>query len=195
MLSVSIHQALTCANASRDSALSTRGCVKVSAPMCCLSPREGRENACLCKLERVGILEWPGGNQLAWPSVYQVTNLVLLPPTVCVCLDIDECSTNQHTCDKNAICVNTPGAFKCKCREGYHGDGHTCKRKCCETRRQSGPSVYLIRVLHSLQGPGLIKAPTLNCLIEMFMLSPTSCVQTIVSERWPMHQAQHMFLS
>jgi hypothetical protein len=36
--------------------------------------------------------------------------------------DIDECSMNT-TCDH--ICVNTPGAFKCLCQEGYEAYGIT----------------------------------------------------------------------
>ena len=32
--------------------------------------------------------------------------------------DIDECATKQHTCGEG-ICVNTIGAYKCVCPEGY----------------------------------------------------------------------------
>ncbi|KAG8499380.1 hypothetical protein CXB51_005976 [Gossypium anomalum] len=38
------------------------------------------------------------------------------------CLDIDECKIWSH-CDKNAICRNLPGSFKCICKGGYEGDG------------------------------------------------------------------------
>ena len=40
--------------------------------------------------------------------------------------DIDECLTNNSGCDQT--CVNTPGSFDCKCKEGYVlGDnGKTC---------------------------------------------------------------------
>ena len=45
-----------------------------------------------------------------------------------VLLDRDECqdgSTND--CDKNAICTNTVGSFKCSCKEGFTGNGKTCQ--------------------------------------------------------------------
>ena len=37
------------------------------------------------------------------------------------CSDIDECSTNQHQCDPNAMCKNTNGAYDCTCAGGYEG--------------------------------------------------------------------------
>ena len=40
--------------------------------------------------------------------------------------DIDECSTNSHSCDVNAVCSNTVGLYVCACKEGYSGDGNTC---------------------------------------------------------------------
>lgn len=41
-------------------------------------------------------------------------------------VDIDECATNDFTCDPNAHCVNTVGSHGCQCNEGYTGDGKTC---------------------------------------------------------------------
>ena len=40
--------------------------------------------------------------------------------------DIDECSTNSHGCDVNAVCNNTRGSHTCVCQAGYSGDGRTC---------------------------------------------------------------------
>ena len=40
--------------------------------------------------------------------------------------DIDECATDDHTCDVNADCSNTNGSFTCSCISGYSGDGMTC---------------------------------------------------------------------
>ena len=37
--------------------------------------------------------------------------------------DIDECSTNSHGCDVNAVCSNT---YACACKAGFTGDGSTC---------------------------------------------------------------------
>ena len=41
-------------------------------------------------------------------------------------LDTDECSSNSHSCDINAVCTNTPGSYSCACVAGYSGDGRTC---------------------------------------------------------------------
>lgn len=43
--------------------------------------------------------------------------------------DVDECSLGQNHCSSFATCYNTPGSYKCKCKDGYRGMGHDCKRK------------------------------------------------------------------
>ena len=51
--------------------------------------------------------------------------------------DIDECSTNSHSCDVNAMCSNTVGSYACACKAGFTGDGKTCSGKrlpCCKKR-------------------------------------------------------------
>ena len=40
--------------------------------------------------------------------------------------DFDECNNGSHDCHSNATCLNTPGYFECKCKDGYIGDGHNC---------------------------------------------------------------------
>ncbi|KAL9975444.1 hypothetical protein ACROYT_G012605 [Oculina patagonica] len=40
--------------------------------------------------------------------------------------DVDECKTNSHSCDVNAVCNNTKGGYNCTCKEGYTGDGRNC---------------------------------------------------------------------
>ena len=42
-------------------------------------------------------------------------------------LDIDECSADSSPCDENADCTNTDGSYSCTCKEGFDGDGMTCK--------------------------------------------------------------------
>ena len=44
-------------------------------------------------------------------------------------LDIDECSSNSHSCDANAVCNNTRGSYTCACKLGYSGDGKNCTCK------------------------------------------------------------------
>ena len=39
----------------------------------------------------------------------------------------NECSTNQHSCDKNARCLNTESAYGCSCNSSFWiGDGFNC---------------------------------------------------------------------
>jgi hypothetical protein len=38
--------------------------------------------------------------------------------------DINECFLKTHNCDPVAKCVNTPGAYRCRCVSGYEGDGY-----------------------------------------------------------------------
>ena len=40
--------------------------------------------------------------------------------------DINECTTNFHTCDANAVCNNTQGSYNCTCSPGYTGNGTSC---------------------------------------------------------------------
>lgn len=40
--------------------------------------------------------------------------------------DVDECEIGAHNCDMHAACINVPGSFKCRCRDGWVGDGIKC---------------------------------------------------------------------
>ena len=40
--------------------------------------------------------------------------------------DIDECLLDSHSCDRNAMCMNTDGSFTCSCSPGTTGDGFSC---------------------------------------------------------------------
>lgn len=60
-----------------------------------------------------------------------------LPPT-----DVDECEIGAHNCNMHAACINVPGSFKCRCRDGWIGDGIKCigqcssyLNKCCKCAR------------------------------------------------------------
>lgn len=41
-------------------------------------------------------------------------------------VDQDECSFEDHNCNPNADCVNTPGSYRCTCKDGFNGDGFSC---------------------------------------------------------------------
>ena len=49
----------------------------------------------------------------------------------CLCLDIDECTASNASCQH--ICANTVGSFVCSCRRGYYlgSDKTSCYGKCC----------------------------------------------------------------
>lgn len=36
-------------------------------------------------------------------------------PQGSICVDIDECRTNAGSCGEQAICINTPGSYRCEC--------------------------------------------------------------------------------
>ncbi|GFY66053.1 epidermal growth factor-like protein 8 [Trichonephila inaurata madagascariensis] len=51
--------------------------------------------------------------------------------------DIDECAKREDNCDHD--CINTPGSFRCACKDGYvlQEDGKTCeKRNTTRTERE-----------------------------------------------------------
>ena len=46
------------------------------------------------------------------------------------CDDVNECmSAGKNNCHAYADCLNTNGAFKCSCKQGYKGDGVSCIRQ------------------------------------------------------------------
>ena len=59
-------------------------------------------------------------------------------------LDLDECTTNSHTCDVNAVCQNTAGSHTCSCKAGYTGNGKTCSGK-LENERKDTSLKYLLK--------------------------------------------------
>ena len=41
--------------------------------------------------------------------------------------DIDECSNlTLNNCDKNAQCIDLFNGYKCKCNDGFIGNGTSC---------------------------------------------------------------------
>ncbi|CAH3141590.1 unnamed protein product [Pocillopora meandrina] len=45
--------------------------------------------------------------------------------------DMDECKYNISDCHVNANCTNTYSSYKCTCKAGYTGDGHSCSADPC----------------------------------------------------------------
>lgn len=57
------------------------------------------------------------------------------------CSDIDECAKDNGGCDlAHGTCTNTPGSSACSCKQGYVGDGFTCKlnEECNDTKPCNG---------------------------------------------------------
>ncbi|XP_072901911.1 epidermal growth factor-like protein 6 isoform X3 [Hemitrygon akajei] len=52
-----------------------------------------------------------------------------LGPDGRTCVDIDECAASTHSCSPHANCHNTQGSFKCKCKQGFRGNGFQCSVK------------------------------------------------------------------
>ncbi len=39
----------------------------------------------------------------------------------------DECEDGSHACDANAICADTAEFYTCTCKDGFAGEGSSCK--------------------------------------------------------------------
>ena len=42
---------------------------------------------------------------------------------------LKECADGTSNCSADAMCNNTKGSYRCKCKPGFTGDGWTCKGK------------------------------------------------------------------
>ena len=51
---------------------------------------------------------------------------VAICPCVLLFPDVNECTSSENNCDRNANCVNTAGSFTCTCKRGFVGNGVTC---------------------------------------------------------------------
>ena len=54
---------------------------------------------------------------------------ITLCQLICGCADVNECKTKNGGCHAKALCINTVGSRKCKCKPPYIGNGITCKGK------------------------------------------------------------------
>ena len=44
-------------------------------------------------------------------------------------VDVNECTTDAHSCNFNAYCNNTSGSYNCNCNPGFSGNGISCTGK------------------------------------------------------------------
>jgi len=42
--------------------------------------------------------------------------------------DVNECVTGWNRCENSTVCVNTPGSYKCQCKDGYYSDTGNAKK-------------------------------------------------------------------
>ena len=68
-------------------------------------------------------------------------------------IDIDECTSGDHNCHQNAVCVNTEESFTCTCNSGFVGDGQTCTGLFSVYVLLSKPFIPLIYPRASASGP------------------------------------------
>ena len=40
--------------------------------------------------------------------------------------DVNECASSENNCNRNALCINTAGGFRCTCKQGFVGNGIIC---------------------------------------------------------------------
>lgn len=40
--------------------------------------------------------------------------------------DLDECAAGTYKCSHHAVCVNTQGSYRCRCKSGFRGNGFEC---------------------------------------------------------------------
>ena len=85
---------------------------------------------------------------------------------LCLVLDLDECTTNSHTCDVNAVCQNTAGSHICSCKAGYTGDRNSCYGK-SENERENAS--YRKVCLVSLQ------LSYFNIILSLILPSKKTC--------------------
>ena len=62
---------------------------------------------------------------LFWPFNVFESGLVIFFHQV----DVNECTTDAHSCNVNAYCNNTNGSYNCTCNPGYSGNGISCTGK------------------------------------------------------------------
>lgn len=60
--------------------------------------------------------------------------------------DVNECDDHPNYCQVGGQCVNTPGSYRCLCKQGYEvgNGGSHCIGKGLATISSICPSVYLV---------------------------------------------------
>lgn len=85
----------------------------------------GANQKCFCSDTNSYLIECPQNSN--WINNSCVCDQGFSGNTFQSCQDIDECTTDTHICHQHAKCINTVGSHWCFCRNGYTGNGVSCK--------------------------------------------------------------------
>ncbi|MBN1962474.1 MAG: carboxypeptidase regulatory-like domain-containing protein [Deltaproteobacteria bacterium] len=77
------------------------------------------------------------GQKTIYVTVRDAVGYESAEETANIYLDNDECSPGTSSCDPNANCINTKGAYICTCKDNWFGDGASCKEMVVE----AGPPI------------------------------------------------------
>ncbi|XP_028967181.1 low-density lipoprotein receptor-related protein 2-like [Galendromus occidentalis] len=71
------------------------------------------------------------------------------------CVDLDECSSGNHTCMQEERCINTIGSYRCDCPHGFHRNS---SGSCDDIDECTGPDAKCISSL-CVNTPGSFRCP------------------------------------
>ena len=104
--------------------------------------------------------------------------------------DINECADGTSKCSADAMCNNTEGSYRCKCKPGFNGDGRTCNGKtepcfmiliiinwilinvnvCCfllVSSNKAADNCVFLKVINFMKMVGLKEVQLLNVLVKV----------------------------
>ena len=98
---------------------------------------------------------------------FQKHTLVVYRPLMLSSSDLDECVTNSHNCDDNAMCINTVVGFHCMCNMGYTGVGTegNCTSKVSAVQNLNSV-IHLAVIPAQLMRPGIGR--NISCAVDLF---------------------------
>ena len=101
------------------------------------------------------------------------------------CTDIDECLNSAVCNDDNSVCVNTPGTFRCECKEGFSLDQKT--QKC----KPNSPQCDL-ECSHTCGPDGNCLCPKGQIISKWFLVSSILSIRSFVF--WKNSKTQQIIL-